>query len=238
MFFFGVSHKKPWDEAEVTWSENTDNFSYDFSKIDFFHWMGIILFFHIHGQIPRWGRASAGREKDPATEAECGSDLKLQRRQEMWNQKGEGGGEQWVVPQSLWPGLQAAPHGQESSASGSRKDFSINGNMGRVPEAPGAVSGAQKSITALFLHGEEPASHPCCSRSRPGRECNAVLDYTAKEKLLWCLVTEFKHSQSVIIVQNHAWFVLWGVSPSGFFWPVHWKLSWKQLIYIGHQLLI
>lgn len=151
-----------------------------------------------------------------------GSDLKFQRRQEMWDQRNgperRGGGEEGLVPQSLGSRgshHQAAPHGQGNSASGSRK---INGNTTRAWVAPGSCLWCTEihHRTAPGWGESQPAIPAAQGRVRTG---NIMLSLTAlqKEKLLWCLVTEFNRFQSVITVQNHAWFVLWGVSPSGFF---------------------
>lgn len=191
----------------------------------------------MHEQILRWGRESAGRKKGPVTEVQRGSNLKFQRRQEMWNQRNgperRGGGEGRVVPQSLWPGL------QEISASVSKRDLRIDGSMARPSVAPVSCSWSTEihHRTAPECRESQPDTPAARGQVRTG---NRMLSLTTlqKAKLLWCLVTEFNCFQSVITVQNHAWFVLWGVSPSGFFWPMHWKLSWKQLVYIGHQLLI
>lgn len=104
---------------------------------------------------------------------------------------------------------QAAPHGQGSSASGSRRGFRINDNTTRAPVA---------SVSSLWCTEIHHRTAPGWGESQPAilaaqgrvQTGNIMLSLTAlqKEKLLWCLVTEFNRFQSVIIVQNHAWFVL------------------------------
>lgn len=186
-------------------------------------------------------------KKDPATEVQCSSDLTFQRRQEVWNQRNgperRGGGE-GTVPQSLWPGLQGQPPPGSSTWAGKFCICEHKGLQDRWQHDQGL-----RGTSELFLvhrnpsqncsWGErKPASHPCCSRSSPDREYNAVLDYTAKGKitLVPC------HRVQPFPISNHSakscLVCVVRSEPKWIFWPVRWKLGWKQLVCIGHQLVI
>lgn len=186
------------------------------------------------------------KKKDPASEVQHGSDLSFQRRQEVWNQRNgperRGGGEERVVHKasdlsSRGGHHQAVPHGQASSASGSRRDVRINGNMTRAPVAPVSCLWCTEIHHRAAPEGRE-ISQPSLLLKVKFRWGIAVLDCTEKGKftLVPC------HRVQPFPISNHSAksCLVCAVrsEPKWLFLAYALKTKLKKLIYVGQRLLI